>query len=107
MRLQNKVAVITGGGSGIGRSTAEIFAREGARVLVADLDSARAAEVVAAINGNGGAADAVTADVTDEGDAERITQRAVERWGRVSSTTRPPFTTRESRKRRVPTGKRS
>jgi len=83
MRLQNKVTVVTGGGSGIGRSTAEIFAREGARVLVADLDSARATEVAAAINGKGGAADAVTADVTDESDAERITQRAVERWGRV------------------------
>jgi NAD(P)-dependent dehydrogenase (short-subunit alcohol dehydrogenase family) len=83
MRLQNKITIVTGGGSGIGRSTAEIFAREGARVLVADLDPSRATDVAATISSAGGVAAAVMADVTDERDAERIVQTALERWGRV------------------------
>jgi NAD(P)-dependent dehydrogenase (short-subunit alcohol dehydrogenase family) len=83
MRLENEVTVVTGGGSGIGRSTAERFAREGARVLVVDIDAARAADVAAAIVRNRGVAAALTADVTSEIDAERIARHAVERWGRI------------------------
>ena len=56
MRLEQRVAVITGAGRGIGRAIAERYAREGARVAVADLDSATAEEAAAAIRDAGGEA---------------------------------------------------
>ena len=68
MLLANRVAVVTGGGSGIGRATAELFAREGATVVVADLHGDRAESVAKGIDDAGGTAMAVEADVaTPEG----------------------------------------
>jgi NAD(P)-dependent dehydrogenase (short-subunit alcohol dehydrogenase family) len=83
MRLQDKIAIVTGAASGIGRATAERFAREGACVLVADIDGPRVADVAAAIQQRGGNAEALTIDVTDEAQAERVTARTLELWGRV------------------------
>ncbi|MCL6548703.1 MAG: SDR family NAD(P)-dependent oxidoreductase, partial [Alicyclobacillus sp.] len=64
MRFTDKVAVITGGGGGIGRATARLFAREGARVTVADLDEAAGRETVRLIEEAGGIARFWRTDVT-------------------------------------------
>jgi NAD(P)-dependent dehydrogenase (short-subunit alcohol dehydrogenase family) len=66
MRFTDRVAIVTGGSSGIGRATAEQLAREGARVAVLDIDAAGAAVVVDAITAAGGVAMSVLADVGDE-----------------------------------------
>ena len=63
--LQGRVGVVTGGASGIGRALAEALAREGAKVVVADLDEAGMTGVVAGIRGRGGEALAVRTDVAD------------------------------------------
>jgi len=80
-QLLAKVAVITGGGSGIGRAAARLFAAEGARVVVADLvgDAARAA--AEEITSAGGQAIAVGADVTDQTQVESIVSAAVDEYG--------------------------
>ncbi|HAJ42657.1 MAG TPA: 3-hydroxybutyrate dehydrogenase, partial [Alcanivorax sp.] len=75
MRLEQRVAVITGAGRGIGRAIAERYAREGARVAVADLDSATAEEAAAAIRDAGGEALALAMDVTDEQAVDAGVQR--------------------------------
>ncbi len=79
--LDGKVCVITGAGRGIGRSAALLFASEGARVVVSDLDEGPAAEVVDEIRAGGGEALAVVGDVTADGFAERLVEAAVERFG--------------------------
>ncbi|MFI4935276.1 MAG: SDR family NAD(P)-dependent oxidoreductase [Caulobacterales bacterium] len=65
-RVDGKVALVTGAASGIGRATSQALAREGAKVLVADIDVPGAAETVRLISETGGVAEAVTLDVTDE-----------------------------------------
>ena len=66
MRLQNKVALITGAGNGIGEATAKRFAEEGALIIVTDINSAAAQRVAGEITDSGGRAEARTQDVTDE-----------------------------------------
>ena len=85
MRLQGKVAVITGGGSGIGRATALLFAREGARIAVVDRDETGASETVAQIAAAGGAALAQTGDVGEPGFADGVVETAIARFGRIDS----------------------
>lgn len=83
MRLENKVAVVTGAGSGIGRATAVLFAREAASVVAADVNEPSALNAVAEIEAAGGRATAVTADVSVGRDARRIVQTAVQTYGRL------------------------
>jgi NAD(P)-dependent dehydrogenase (short-subunit alcohol dehydrogenase family) len=77
-RLAGKVALITGGGAGIGRATAIAFAREGARVAVAEVDAA-AGEETAHLAGNG--AIAIRTDVTDEASVQAVVRTVVEQFG--------------------------
>jgi 3-oxoacyl-[acyl-carrier protein] reductase len=83
MRLDGKVALITGAGSGIGRASARLFAREGARVAVVDLDEARAKETVREIEQAGGQALALAADVSRAADNEAAVHETVGRWARL------------------------
>jgi len=78
--LRGKVALVTGAASGIGRATAELFARGGARVVASDLDAERGAQVVAAIEGD---AVFVAADVRDDDALRALVAQAVERHGRL------------------------
>jgi len=82
-RLDSKVALITGGASGIGRACAEVFAREGADVVVADLDEERAAETVAAVKALGRKAIFVRTDTSREADCEAMAEACVTEFGRI------------------------
>ena len=82
-RLAGKVSLITGAGSGIGRASAIMFAAEGARVAVADIDAAAALETTRRIEAEGGEAADFRVDVTDPGDTERLARTVVERFGAI------------------------
>lgn len=82
-RLEQKVAIITGAGAGIGAATAVRFAAEGALVIAADRDTDAAAAVVVQIRAAGGQARAASADVANEDDVQRMVQLAIDTWGRV------------------------
>lgn len=77
MRVKDKVAIVTGGGSGIGRATAELLAEEGAKVLVADVDPKGGNETVGVIRDRGFTGHFVEADISEESDAKRISDEAV------------------------------
>ncbi|MGO9450251.1 MAG: SDR family NAD(P)-dependent oxidoreductase [Candidatus Binataceae bacterium] len=83
MEIRGKAAVITGGGSGIGRAVAERLAHEGASIVVADIDEAGGAETVRRIESAGGRALFVRADVTGEQDTHRMLDTAVQKFGRL------------------------
>jgi 3-oxoacyl-[acyl-carrier protein] reductase len=83
MRFTGRTAVITGAAAGIGRGYAQAFAREGATVVVADVDDVGAAETVALISEDGGRAVAVRVDVTDEAQVAAMVEAAVEASGRL------------------------
>lgn len=80
-RLDGKVALITGAGSGMGRAAAELFAAEGARVVVADISVGAAEEAVAAIRAAGGEAEPVRADVSQADDCATMIDVAVRTFG--------------------------
>lgn len=78
MELKDKVAVVTGGATGIGRALCRRFAQEGAQVVVADMDEQGATEVAESINGL-----AVKCDVSREADVQQLVASATERFGRI------------------------
>jgi NAD(P)-dependent dehydrogenase (short-subunit alcohol dehydrogenase family) len=83
MRLADKVAVVTGAGAGIGRAIARAFAEEGAKVVVADINGAAAADTADSINAKGGVAISVTADVADPTSVQQLVNATVERFRAV------------------------
>ena len=83
MKLEQRVAVVTGGGSGIGAAAALAFAHEGARVVVADLDERGAKATAELIEKAGGQGLALRVDVTQAADNQALVERAVATWGRL------------------------
>ena len=83
MRLKGKVALITGAGSGIGRESALLFAREGAKVVVVDIDEPKGQETVDLIRQNGGDALFVRADVSQAADVQNMVRVTEETYGKL------------------------
>ncbi len=83
MRLENKIALVTGAGSGIGRGIAHRFAAEGAALLLSDIAAEGLQETVALIEQAGGRSVSVLGDVAIRADAERMVEAAVTQWGRL------------------------
>lgn len=83
MRLDGKVALITGAGSGIGRAASELFAAEGAAVAIVDIDLAAAEQTAAIVDAAGGRSVAIAGNVTDAADIGRAVAEAVTRFGRL------------------------
>lgn len=84
MKLAEKVAIITGAGSGMGRASAILFAKEGAKVVVADIDSQGGQETVETIRNNGGEAVFVQVNVTKANEVEKMISTAVEKFGQLN-----------------------
>jgi 3-oxoacyl-[acyl-carrier protein] reductase len=85
MRLVGKVSIITGAGQGIGQATALKFAREGAKVVVCDINEAGIQPVVDEIRGAGGAAVGFVVDVTDTASITRMVEGVMATWGRIDT----------------------
>jgi NAD(P)-dependent dehydrogenase (short-subunit alcohol dehydrogenase family) len=83
MRLANKVAIITGGGAGIGRACVELFAREGARVVIAEVNTEAGQAAQDAVSKNGGSGLFVPTDVSDPDSMKHLVDAAVQTYGRV------------------------
>ena len=83
LMLENKVGLVTGGGVGIGRAICEAFAREGAKVIVADFNTETGQETVAAIQAAGGDAHFVVSDVSDEDQVKAMIEAAVSVYGGI------------------------
>lgn len=82
-RLEGKVAIVTAGGSGIGAATARRFAREGARVVIADLSGTRAGEIAGEITRDGGNARWLKMDASDPEGVQAALRLATDSWGRL------------------------
>ena len=82
-RLKDKVALITGSGMGLGQAMALLFSREGAKIVVTDINTEAGEETVDAIRNEGGDAIFVRADVSKGDDAERMVRAAVDTYGRI------------------------
>ncbi|MFC1982235.1 SDR family NAD(P)-dependent oxidoreductase [Chloroflexota bacterium] len=83
MRLANKVALITGASTGIGRASAIMFAKEGARVAIADINDAGGQETINAIKAAGGEAIYIHADLSKRSDIKRMIETTVDKFGKV------------------------
>jgi|ERR1051325_3848933 NAD(P)-dependent dehydrogenase (short-subunit alcohol dehydrogenase family) len=83
MRLENKTAIVTGGAHGIGQAIATLFAEEGARVIIADLDPKAGKETAAAIAKTGGEATFIRCDVSKAAQVSRVVSQAIKMGGRI------------------------
>ncbi len=83
MKLENKVAALTGSGSGIGRATALLFAKEGAKVVIVDLDPKGGQETVDLIKSDGGEATLVVTDVTKTSDVQNMVKATLDTYHRL------------------------
>jgi NAD(P)-dependent dehydrogenase (short-subunit alcohol dehydrogenase family) len=81
--IDNQIAIVTGGGGGIGGAVADRFAREGAKLAVVDIDADAAKAQVARLAKKGADAIAIAADVTNEQSVRTMVQAALDRWGRI------------------------
>jgi NAD(P)-dependent dehydrogenase (short-subunit alcohol dehydrogenase family) len=81
--FEGKVAIVTGGASGIGRTTAQFYARDGAKVVVSDIDEQMGQETLQLIEDEGGEAIFIRADVSKPEDCRALVDRTVERFGRL------------------------
>jgi 3-oxoacyl-[acyl-carrier protein] reductase len=82
-RMKGLVAIVTGGGSGFGEAISRAYIDEGAKVMVADLDAAKAAQVAASLREGGGEADSCRVDVAKSPDMQALVQATVARFGRI------------------------
>jgi len=96
MRLKEKVAVITGGGRGIGKEAALLYVLEGASVVLADVDPC-ADDVAGEIEKSGGQALSVRCNVSDSADCQALVERAVDRFGRIDILVNNAGITRDGR----------
>ncbi|MTD30630.1 glucose 1-dehydrogenase [Planomicrobium sp. YIM 101495] len=83
MRLENKVAIITGGGSGMGEAAVELFAKQGAKVIATDINLEAVEAVVAKINENGGEAIAIKHNVAAKADWDEVIAKTIEAYGKI------------------------
>ena len=83
MRLENKIAIITGGGDGLGQASAVLFAKEGASVVVADMDPARGMKTVDMIKNQNGEAMFVEVNVSKEDSVKNMVEKVVDAYGRI------------------------
>ena len=83
MKLKDKVAIITGGGQGIGKEYALGFAQEGAKVVIAEIKLENAQQVAKEIESKGGKAIAIRTDVTSEADAREVVEKTIAAFGRI------------------------
>jgi len=83
MRLENKIAIVTGCGSGIGAATTQLFAKEGAKVIGVDVDQERGQAIIEAIVRNGGEAIFLATDVTKENDVKELVDVTVQKFGKL------------------------
>ena len=84
MRFTDKVCLVTGGGSGIGRAACKRFAAEGGKVVVVDLNDDHGNQTVKAITDSGGRAVFAQADVSDSAEVQAAVKAAVEKWGKIN-----------------------
>lgn len=83
MRFRERIAIITGGGSGIGRAAAQLMAAEGGKLVLGDLDSGAMSAVAQTIEAKGGIVTTIAADVLDESAVDHLVHTALSRFGRI------------------------
>jgi NAD(P)-dependent dehydrogenase (short-subunit alcohol dehydrogenase family) len=83
MQFKDKTAIVTGASSGIGKSTAELYSKEGANVVLSDIDEKKGNEAAEAINNNGGSAIFVRADVSSPDDCKSLVEQTLKEFGRL------------------------